>query len=325
VDDRVTLRPLRLPDDLPALVEVANLAFAAEGVERRASEKVMAAWFGHPDDQFDAARDVVLAEADGAVLAYAVGGWEEDNDGGRNYAISCQVRPDWRRRGIGSALQERMESHQRGLAAGHPPDLLKRMDVWADAREASKVALLERFGYAAVRWWAQMDRPLSDLPAAVLPDGLEFRPAREELLRRYWETDVEVFRDHWGGVDDTETALAELRDDPRRDISLWAIVHEGDEIVALASNRIDHAENELLGVQRGWINGVAVRRAWRRRGVGSAVVAESMRLLAGAGMQVGRLGVDTGNQHGAMAIYERLGFSQVAGGAVYRKPLEMDR
>jgi ribosomal protein S18 acetylase RimI-like enzyme len=50
-----------------------------------------------------------------------------------------------------------------------------------------------------------------------------------------------------------------------------------------------------------------------------------MRLLAGAGMQVGRLGVDTGNQHGAMAIYERLGFSQVAGGAVYRKPLEMDR
>jgi mycothiol synthase len=319
----VSLRPPRLPDDLPALVEVANLAFAAEDVERRASEKVMAGWFGHPDDQFDAARDVVVAEADGAVLAFAVGGWEEDNDGGRNYAIFCQVHPDWRRRRIGSALQEHMESHQRGLAAGQPVDLLKRMDVWANAVEVSKIALLERFGYAAVRWWAQMDRPLTDLPTPVLPDGLEFRPAREELLRRYWEVDVEVFRDHWGGVDDTETALAELRDDPRRDISLWAIVHDGDEIVALASNRIDRAENELLGVQRGWINGVAVRRAWRRRGVGSAVVAESLRLLAGAGMQTGRLGVDTENSHGAMAIYERLGFREVAGGAIYRKPFEV--
>ncbi len=325
MDDRVTLRALRLPDDLPALVEIANAGFEADGIERRVAEHVLAGWLAHPSERFDAARDVLLAEAAGSLVANAVGGWEQDNDGGRNYEIWCQVRPDQRGRGIGRLLQERMEAHQRSLAAAAPAGIELRLQSWTDDREIGRAALLGHFGYVPVRWHAEMERPLADLPSSPLTDGLEFRPAREELLRRYWEVDVEVFRDHWGGINDTETGFTHFREDPRRDISLWAVVHAGDEVVALASNRIDRVENEKLGVSRGWINGVAVRRAWRRQGVGSAVVAESMRLLSAAGIETGRLGVDTDNPHGAMAIYERLGFRRVAGGAVYRKPLEVDR
>ena len=52
------------------------------------------------------------------VVAYAEGGWEQDNDGGRNYAVWGEVHPEWRRRGLGTALLRRTRRHQR---AGSPP------------------------------------------------------------------------------------------------------------------------------------------------------------------------------------------------------------
>ena len=75
------------------------------------------------------------------------------------------------------------------------------------------------------------------------------------------------------------------------------------------------------GIQRGLVISVAVLSGYRRLGLGRAIVAESLRALKRAGMTTARLGVDAENPHGALGLYESLGFSVVERGRIYRKPL----
>ena len=132
---------------------------------------------------------------------------------------------------------------------------------------------------------------------------------------------MEVFRDHWGSVDDSEASFERMRTDPRRDMSLWVVAWEGDEIIGQSLNRIDHEANAELGLRRGWVSSVGVRRAWRRRGIARALVAESLRVLRDVGMTTAGLGVDAENPHGALGMYESVGFSVARTERVYRKPL----
>ena len=86
-------------------------------------------------------------------------------------------------------------------------------------------------------------------------------------------------------------------------------------------NFIYPAENETLGQRRGWLDHVSVRRPWRRRGLASALIAESLRALADAGMTDAALGVDAENPSGALRVYENLGFRRTRTGVGYRKAM----
>lgn len=314
-------RRLARPADDAVIAGLVNAGLAASRVPHRLSLGQIASWLDHPS-RLDLDADLLFAEADGRAVAYAEGGWEQDNDGGRNYAVWGQVHPDWQRRGLGTALLRWVEERQAQVAATHPPDVDKRLESWANEAEVGRLALLEGHGYQIARYDYEMERPnMDDIPLLPLPAGIELRPARQEDLRRFWATEIEVFRDHWGSIDDSEASFERMRTDPRRDMSLWVVAWEGDEIVGQVLNRIDHEANAELGLQRGWVNSVGVRRAWRRRGIARALVAESLRVLRDAGMTSAGLGVDAENPHGAVGVYEASGFRVVRTERVYRKPL----
>jgi mycothiol synthase len=313
-------RGLQRPGDDAEIARLVNAGMAANSVPHRLSQAQITNWLDHPSN-LDLAADLLFAEVNGSVVAYAEGGWEQDNDGGRNYAVWGQVHPDWQRRGLGTALLRWIEERQRRVAAAHP-DVEKRLESWASQAEAGRLALLERHGYRIVRYDHEMERPnLDDIQPLPLPAGIEFRPAREEDLRRHWETEIEVFRDHWGSIDDSEAGFEQMRSDPRRNIGLWVVAWQGDEIVGQVLNRIDREANAELGLKRGWVSSVGVRRPWRRQGVARAMVAESLRILRDAGMTSAGLGVDAENAHGALGVYEASGFRVVRTDRVYRKAL----
>jgi len=315
------LRRLERPADDAVIAALVNAGNVADGIKHRLQPEQVANWLDHPS-RMDPAQDLVIAEVDGTPVAYAEGGWEQDNDGGRNYANWGQVHPDWRRRGLGTALLGWVEARQRSVAATDPTDVERRLESWAHENEAGRIALLEGHGYQVARYDFEMERPnLDDIPELPLPAGIELRPAREEHLRRIWETEVEVFRDHWGAIDDTEDSFERKRTDPRRDMSLWVVAWQGDELVGQVLNRIDAEANAELGLKRGWVNSVGVRRAWRQQGIGRALVAQSLRVLRDAGMTTAGLGVDAQNGTGALGIYEAVGFAVTATERVYRKPL----
>jgi len=315
-------RRLQRPADDAALADLDNAGFQADGIEFRLSAAQIGTWLDHPS-RMDPTEDLLLAEVDGSLVAHVEAGWELDNDGGRNYNVWGQVHPSWRRRGLGTALLRWNEERQRQVGASHPAGGERRLQSWADEGEAGRLALLEGNGYRVARYAFDMTRAtLDEVPDFALPDGVEIRPATEADLRAIWELEVEAFSDHWGAIDGTEEAFARFRADPTHDRSLWVVAWHGDEIVGQVLNRINAQANAELGMLRGRVNSVGVRKAWRRQGMGQALVLASLNVLRKAGMTSASLGVDAENPHGALGIYERAGFRVARRERIYRKPLD---
>ena len=147
-----------------------------------------------------------------------------------------------------------------------------------------------------------------DLP---VPPGIELRridPADETAIRTAFEVDIEVFRDHWGDVDDSPEAWARFRVAPDIQPGLWCVAIDAatGEVAGQILNYL--AEPAPDGTLIGWTESIAVRRPYRRRGLAGAMLAESLRIVRAAGATKAALGVDLESAHGASRIYERLGF-----------------
>jgi len=166
-----------------------------------------------------------------------------------------------------------------------------------------------------------MRRPtLDDVPVAPLPDGLELRPVTAEQHRVIFDAEAEAFRDHWQSREMTEEDFVSLYKSSDLDTGLWVVAWDGDEIAGVVQNWVFADENEKLGVARGWLEHISVRRPWRRRGLGRAITAESLRRLKVAGLTDAMLGVDAENPTGALGLYEGLGFEVYQRSIAYGPP-----
>jgi mycothiol synthase len=83
-------------------------------------------------------------------------------------------------------------------------------------------------------------------------------------------------------------------------------------------------ENQALGLSRGWLEHISVRRPWRKRGLASALIVDSLRALREAGLAEAALGVDAENVSGALRVYEAIGFRRARTGVSYRKAFSAD-
>jgi mycothiol synthase len=316
------LRPFGGEADLADLVRIVNAENEADGISERDSLDGMRAHLGNPSEQFDPARDVAVAELEGRVVAWTSREWVDSRDGDlREYRVWGAVDPAYRGRGIGAALLADNERRSRELAVAHQVERPTAFGAWA-AHGRPGAELLDRSGYSVVRWFFDMVRPtLHDVPDVPLPDGLELRTATPEQYPVIWRANREAFRDHWGGSDESEAAMHRFLDSPDTDPSLWLIAWDGDEIAGGVNNSIHPEENDALGLQRGWLDSVFTRRAWRRRGLARALIAGSLVVLRDRGMTSAGLGVDADNPTGALGLYEQAGFVVDDRFSAWRKPM----
>src|SRR4029077_50607 len=135
----------------------------------------------------------------------------------------------------------------------------------------------------------------------------------------------EAFRDHWGAHAHTEHDYQVTFGQSALDTGLWAVAWAGDEVAGVVQTWIWATENEGLGVSRGWLERISVRRPWRNRGLGRALTAAALIKLREAGMNAAMLGVDAQNPTGALGLYERLGFSVHSRSAAYQRPFDSSR
>ena len=270
---------------------------------------------------FDSARDVLVAEADGKLVAGTMR-TVRVRAGVVHHQLEGWVRPEQRRRGIGRALLHWTEARSREAAAESTGSQPQATSTWVSETQAGAVALFESEGYERVRYGFMMVRNLADpIPDAALPEGLEVRPVVEADHRRIWEADTEAFRDHWDAGERTEEDFVGWFSTPGIDTSMWRVAWDGDEVAGSVMNFVFAEENDKLGVRRGWLEHISVRRPWRRRGLAAALIADSLRELRARGLDEAALGVDSENLSGALRLYESLGFRRLKTGIAFRKPL----
>jgi ribosomal protein S18 acetylase RimI-like enzyme len=162
---------------------------------------------------------------------------------------------------------------------------------------------------------------LDDVPDARLPDGIEIRPMRDDQRRTVFDAENEAFRDHWGHREQGESNYVATYARDELDTDLWIVAWDGDQVAGVVQNWIWPEENERLGVHRGWLEHISVRRPWRRRGLARAITAASLVRLREAGLDEAMLGVDSENPNGALGLYEGLGFEIASRASAYRRDL----
>lgn len=322
----LTLRPYRDETDIPVIVDIINRELEADGVPFREDVGGMSAWFSKASDAFDPARDVTMAEVDDVPVAFSDRQWVDTTlePVTREYRMGGAVLPEWQHKGIGTALLRDNEERQRALARTHDVNLPRVFGSWTSDRQVRTAQLLEENGFVVARHFFEMTRPLNEpIPDVPLPDGLEIRPVRPDEYRKIWDADVEAFKDHWGGFEDSDESHQRWLARPDFDPSLWVVVFDGEKVAGASINAISKEENEALGVKRGWLHSVFTMREYRRRGVASVAVARSLAILKERGLDTGILGVDATNPTGALRVYENVGFSVAEKSTAWRKPLDL--
>jgi mycothiol synthase len=321
------IRPYAGESDLADIARVRDAEWTADQVSERTNVADLRAWWSHASEQFHPSRDVDIVELDGRVVAVAQRDWIDATDGVRDYRARCWVDPAVRRLGIGRVMVARNEAVRRQLAAGHDTDRPKVLGMSMAETNAGARALAEKFGYVPVRWFAEMTRSLADeLPAVPpMPEGIVVRPVTTEHARQLWQADTDAFQDHWGGWDQSEASFLRWIESSEFQPARMIVAWDGDEIAGAVFNAVYPEANAELGIERGWLDSVFTRRAWRRRGLARALIVRSLHLLRDEGLAQAVLGVDADNPLGAFGLYESAGFTTSDRFSAWRKPMEAGR
>jgi mycothiol synthase len=320
----LTARYLDLDRDMPALAGLLETANRHDGVDWIPTPAGLRNDFEHASG-LDPTSDVVLAWAGDRLVGFVSTDWRRREDRIHHF-VAPTVLPELRHRGLGQALLSWAEAHVAdGIAAGTkgPPGLPHLLVGWADLEIPEVAPFAAAAGYAVDHYGILMVRRLDEpIPDAALPPGLEVRPVRLEDHERIWDADTEAFRDHREPVERTGSDFDGWFSQPELDTSLWEVAWHRDDVAGSSMNFVWHEENRRLGLSRGWLEHISVRRPWRRRGLATALIVRSMRRFREMGLAEAALGADAENLSGAVRLYEQLGFRRVRTGANYRKAID---
>jgi len=280
----------------------AELIAALFAGQRSVHAEEVRSWFRNPT--FDVARDFRVLERDGSLVGYVDVHADDDRlwvDWAADDAATGHALLDW--------ATER--AREQGLARVRP---------WAWAPSGDLVDVLRDRGFAPVRTSLEMRVQLPDaVPASRWPEDVAVRSVREgeePLVHALIEeafADANDFRptpyDEWE---------AWVLEPSRVDRDLWFAALDDDGLVAVAVCEHERAGETGLG----WIESLAVRRAWRRRGLGRALLLHAFRELHARGRTAAGLSVDAENPTGAVSLYESVGMRPVRTRVVYEKRLQ---
>jgi GNAT superfamily N-acetyltransferase len=167
-------------------------------------------------------------------------------------------------------------------------------------------SLLKARGFIPVRFYKRMSITIEEAPSApIVHDGIAittFVPDQDE--RFVYDAYVKAFTDHW----DFEAPICEAWLEKTKLSSFhpewWFLAwNEQGAIVGFALSRMNE--------DTPFINHIGVRRPYRGRGLGMALLQQALFTSYTAGQHVVSLGVDTTNLSGAYRIYEKVGMKAI--------------
>ena len=310
------LRPAKW-SDLEAVTQLIYDVCAADGDTAVAvtAEELKHEW---QSPGFELERDTFLVETDDGRIV----GYEEFFNEYEHVKLRTDgyVHPDFKGRGIGTALLQVIEKRAREEVALAVADLRVSLQSTTDQHDTAGLDLHRNEGYQPLRYHWRMEIVLDGPPAAPkFPEGIELRPfIKGEHDVAVWQAQNEAWRDHWGSHDVTLEEWKRSRfEDPEFDPTLWQIAWDGNEVAGFSLNRY------RMGI--GWIRTLGVRRPWRRRGLGEALLLQSFGEFFKRGTKTIGLGVDAQNPTGATRLYQKVGMHAASEYVTFEKELRPGR
>lgn len=237
----------------------------------------------------------------------------------KSFIRSFGIIPDFRGRGIEEELVKLAlnELKIRGM---------ETVQAWARDSRRDRIRLWEKLDFKLVRKFSLMKRDLSAMSSIGENNEITLKPLRrdstEDVKMLNWLGN-ECFKEHFNYRPGT---VEELTHFLRKDIFFtdqdWFFAILNKEYVGYIGIGIDEKFNAERNMKSGWVLDIGVLKPYRRRGIGTRLMVQSVETLKAKDMTTVMLGVDDSNVTKAMKLYEKVGFKLAKKDLTFEKNIE---
>ncbi|GAB4122022.1 MAG: GNAT family N-acetyltransferase [Roseiflexaceae bacterium] len=306
--DQLTSRFYQGEADHQSIVDLTNLCDVQDQLDEGTTVTELIDDISEPG--IDPFHDLRLWHtADGTLVAYAefLAPLNREAAAGHPATFTWfKIHPDWRNADLYDQVIAWAVERTRAKAAEWGLELT--LEATARDRERARQEQLSRLGFAPLRYFLRMERPITgELLDPVWPEGISVHEQMTD--QEYVDLHNTVWVDHFGYEPWTPEIVAHYRQAYYYDaeLDLYAKGADGT-LAAFCWCSIRELENQRTGRNDGWIGLLGVRREFRSLGLGRALLREGMRRLRAKGAEYARLGVDGASPTGATKLYESEGF-----------------
>ncbi len=225
------------------------------------------------------------------------------------FRIWVAIHPEWTRSSAIAKAFVQLENKIRHQAQQMQCEFASMECVYQDT-EKWRQQLLESRDFTRKEFHFELSTNMENCAQVFqLPKNLTIQPAdclEKELQSIDFSfhsihqlTGYEIKKDNW---------IAAKRKQENYNPFLWKIIWDRENIVGVASNYIDQRENQLLGVNRGYIEKISCHPKYKNTNLTNKLFAESIQMFKDMGVEEVIYDVDILNEAEELTIAESFGF-----------------
>jgi mycothiol synthase len=299
--------------DAAALAELGDACEAVEGIDGHSSAEEIAEELDSP--MIDAQDGAFGAFVDGRLVAAGMVYSRTAADPVHGMFFWGRVRPEFRRRGLGTEVVDRALAAGARITGRLFPDAQCELRAGVDATLAGDTALLEARGFTTNRYEFAMELPFAgrEPRKTGIPDGFTLLNFEDALSEEFREThNIAFVPDHPGSTVQTVESWPHVMGIAtpgfRADLSFGLRDTETGTLAGYVMSRCYESETAATGRLDLYLNYIGTRREYRGRGLASTLIDTAVEAAAAKGFDSASLGVYADNPSGALGVYERAGF-----------------
>ena len=261
----------------------------------------------------DIERDSILVFTEDNKLAGLA--YVEDRDPHVKLEVEAHVDPAYTGKGIGTFLIGWFEERSKLSINQAPEESRVIIEQFIPTVDHMSRNFLEKCGYKVARFFSRMEMDIKSLPTKPeFPKGVSvisgesMSMSGEEFNRAFAQAQNEIFKDHWGFVEQSVDELVEEfehweQHKPNYDPSMVFVAMDGNEMVGQIVCTPSMSEDP----EKAYVEVVGVKKEWRKKGIALAMLRHVFRQLYQRNIFKVCLDVDSESLTGATRLYEKAG------------------